>query len=533
VLLLTGILQGLLEWIRTAQAELVRDYMSALIHKKSISIDYAFYESSEYFDRLNRARADASGRSLSLLESSGSLFQNSMTLFSMAAVLIPYGAWLPILLFLSTLPAFYVVLKLNRRNHQWWEKTTTDRRCLEYYELLMTHNAAAAEIRLFDLGQYFQQTYQTLRGRLRREQMQLAQQQARGRMLAGTMAFLMTGIAALWVLRQVVLGTMSLGDLALFYQAFNRGQSLMRAVLGNLGQIYNNSLFLSNLFEFLQLRPQLTDPPIPTVPPTQLQQGIQLQNITFRYPGSDRPILDNFNLTLPAGKIVAIVGDNGAGKSTLVKLLCRFYDPEVGSIRLDGTDIRDFSAVELRRLITVLFQSPLPYCVTAAENIALGDLTAPFDMSEIQTAAKNAGIHPAIERLSSGYDTLMGKLFPGGGDLSGGEWQRLALARAFFRQAPIMILDEPTSAMDPWAEADWLKRFRGLAQGRTAIVITHRFTLAMQADIIHVMRAGQIVESGNHQELIRYHGLYAQSWHHQMQSDRQSSAEPSIETRFV
>ena len=519
VLLITEVLRSLIEWVRTAQSELVQDHISNLVHEKSVAVDLTFYESSEYYDHLNRARSDASGRSLALLENSGSLLQNSITLLAMAAILLPYGVWLPAFLLFSTLPAFYVMLRLNRHHHQWWQRTTTDRRWLQYYEVLLTNSAVAAELRLFNLGSYFQLAYQTLRQRLRTEHLKLVKAQSLGRLGAGVIALGISGVAVAWMARQALLGIITLGDLALFYQAFTQGQSLMRSLLGNLGEIYKNSLFISDLFEFLRLESKIVSPAKPLPTPLALKQGIRFGQVTFRYPGSERAVLADFNLTIPAGKIVAIVGDNGAGKSTLIKLLCRFYDPEAGSIELDGTNLRDFSVEELRSLITVLFQFPIPYYVTAAQNIALGDLAAAPSAAEIEAAARGAGVHETIERLPQGYDTLLGKWFPGGAELSGGEWQRLALARSFLRRAQIIILDEPTSAMDPWAEFEWLERFRTLANGRTALVITHRFTLAMRADIIHVMRNGQIVESGNHDELLAQGGLYAQSWTAQMQSD--------------
>jgi ATP-binding cassette subfamily B protein len=317
---------------------------------------------------------------------------------------------------------------------------------------------------------------------------------------------------------QVLQGLASLGDLALFYQAFTRGQNLMRSLLRNVGQIYSNSLFLGNLFEFLELEPQIVDPPKPLPASSTLKEGIHLRRIRFRYPGSERVVLHDFDLTIPAGQIVAIVGANGAGKSTLLKLLCRFYDPEAGSIELDGIDIRHLSLDELHRQITVLFQLPVFYHATAGLNIAIGDLKASPSAVQIEAAARSAGAHEFIARLPRGYDTLLGKWFADGTELSGGEWQRIALARAFLRQAPIVVLDEPTSFMDSWAEAKWLARFRTLVEGRTAIVITHRFTTAMQADMIHVMDEGQIVESGSHAELSAQAGLYAQSWRTQMQA---------------
>jgi ATP-binding cassette, subfamily B, bacterial len=506
------------EWIRTAQSELVSDKITGLIHQQSVALDYGFYEYSEYNDKLNRAREGATGRSLGLLQSMGSLIQNSVTLFAMAAVLLPYGLGLPAVLLISAFPAFYILLYISKIQYKWSQKTTTDRRWLMYYDYLLTNNATAAELRLFDFSDYFQNLYQNLRVRLRKEQFNLLKLQTLGRVVAAVIALTMTGIALAWMGRQVLLGILTLGDLALFFQAFSQGQGIVKDLMNNLGQIYRNSLFIGNLFEFLQIQPKIIDPSEPVAIPLKPEQEIRFRQVTFRYPGSQEPVLENFNLTLPAGKIVAIVGDNGAGKSTLIKLLCRFYDPESGSIELDGTDIRKFSVKAFRKLITVLFQSHIPYHTTAGQNIALGDISAIYSQADIEAAAKASGIDDKITRLPLGYNSMLGKLFPDGQDLSGGQWQRLALARAFFRRASIIILDEPTSAMDPWGEHDWLERFRDLAAGRTSIIITHRFTLAMRADIIHVMRAGQIVETGSHDELVALGGFYAESWHDQMQT---------------
>ncbi len=523
-MLLTEILQSTLQWIRTAQSELVRDHISALVHTKSIEVDFGFYESSEFYDHLDRARSDAGGRSIALLESTGSLLQGSITLLSLVALLLPYGIGMPLLLLTSAFPAFYLMLRLNRQHHAWWRNTTTDRRRLQYYEMLLTISQSAAEIRLFRLGDYFQSAYQTLRARLRNEHIRLIRNQSLGRFAAGAIALLITGIALCWIGRQVLLGLFTLGDVALFYQAFSQSKGILSNLLSNLGQIYRNSLFVNDLFTFLQLRPQVIDPPTPQSFPNPLTTGLCFKNVSFSYPGADQAVLTDFNLTVPAGKVVAIVGDNGAGKSTLIKLLCRFYDPDKGSIEFDGVDIRQMTVEDLRQHITVLFQLPVPYYLTAADNITLGDLSTLSTQSDIETAAKGAGIHEAIAHLPKGYDTLMGKWFPSGTELSGGQWQRLALARAFFRHAPMIVLDEPTSAMDPWAEFDWLERFRTLATGRTALVITHRFTLAMRADVIHVMRKGQIAESGSHDELLAQNGLYAQSWRSQMQTHPNPSA---------
>jgi ATP-binding cassette subfamily B protein len=519
VLLLTELLSSTSSWVRTVQSELLKDYISGLIHNKSVSADLAFYESPEYFDHLHRAREEANYRPVVMVESVGSLLQNGITLLAMAAVLIPFGFWLPITLLVSTLPALYVVLSYSLSQHQWQIRTTADERRCWYFDWVLTNEETAAELRLFDLGGYFQSAYQKLRRRLRSERLQLASHQILAELGAGSFALLITGGAMAWMVWKAVRGLVTLGDLALFYQAFNQGQRLMHTLLENIGQLYSNSLFLVSLFEFLALKPRVVDPVNPSPTPMTLAREIRFCRIKFRYPGSQRLALHNFSLSIPAGKIVAIVGLNGAGKSTLVKLLCRFYDPQEGCIKLDGIDLRRLPILELRRLITVLFQEPVHYNTTVAENIALGDLAAAPDAADIEAAVQAAGADETIAHLPHGYHNLLGKGFIDGTELSVGEWQRIALARAFLRKASIIVLDEPTSAMDPWAEADWLGRFRRLAAGHTAIVITHRFTTAMRADIIHLMEEGGIIESGSHHELLARGGRYAQAWATQMRED--------------
>ena len=412
----------------------------------------------------------------------------------------------------STAPALFVMLQFNLRYHRWWKETTADRRLAQYYDGMLTTGPVAPELRIFDLGLYFQSAYQRLRGRLRTERLKLTRDQAIARLLAGLFGLMISGLVMGWMVWQVLQGRATLGELALFYQAFNQGQGLLRALLESAGQIYTNTLFLGNLFEFLQLKSQVVDPPKPMPAPHSLRQAIRFEDVTFYYPGTHKPVLQDFNLTIPAGQIVALVGANGAGKSTLLKLLCRFYDPQEGRITIDGIDVRELSINDLRRMITVLFQLPVTYQATAAENIAFGDLSADPAMPEIETAARCAGAHEIIARLPQGYNTRLGRWFSDGTDLSFGEWQRLALARAFLRRAQIMILDEPTSALDSWAEVDWFDRFRSLAQGKTALVITHRLTIARHADMIHVMDAGAIVESGTHDQLLARGRLYARSW---------------------
>ncbi|MFH1084505.1 MAG: ABC transporter ATP-binding protein [Chloroflexota bacterium] len=516
VLVAQELLRGAATWVRTLQAERVQDYIADLVHRQSAAVDMAFYDSPDYYDQLHRARGEATHRPTALLENLGALLQNGLTLGALAAILWRYGPWVPAVLLVSTLPALWAVLRQYAHEHRWREATTPLERKAWYYSWLLSTRENAAEVRLFGLAERFRAAYSALRARLRDEHARLLRGQTFTRAATGLLALAVVAGAMAWMLRRAAQGQATLGDLVLFYQAFAQGQGLMRALLENLGQIYGSSLFLGNLFAFLSLQPTVLDPPGATPQAMTLTQGIRLEGVTFAYPDSSHRALTGLDLDLPAGQVVALVGPNGAGKSTLIKLLCRFYDPQAGRITWDGVDLRDLRRDDLRRAITVLFQEPVRYHTTAAENIALGDETLGETSPEIAQAAAAAGADAIITRLPQGYATLLGKWFHGGTDLSVGEWQRLALARAFMRRAALIILDEPTSAMDSWAEADWMARFRQLTAGRTALIVTHRFTTAMRADVIYVLEGQRIVESGSHAQLLALGGRYAASWQAQM-----------------
>lgn len=528
-LLLAEVLQHVNEWARTAQGEYFSDYLKNLIHAKSAEVDLEFYESPAYHDLMEQARGESQSKPLALLESLGSIVQNSITLISFGALLFAYGWTIPLLLLASAVPGFLVSLKFNQFYHRWWKHTANDRRWLTYFDSMLSHSNAAAEMRLFDLSKRFRERYQNLRQRLRNEKLTQIKSQFVGKTLANSWALAVAAVAVSWIALRVFYRTATLGDLAVFFQVFSRGQGILRALLGGVGNTINNSLYLESLFTYLDLESKIPTPPAPLALPEQIRNGVRFRDVTFRYPGEERAAISNFDLFLPAGKIAAIVGVNGAGKSTLIKLLSRFYDVQSGAIEIDGVNVKEFDVKELRRNISVLFQFPMQFHETVSDSIALGNSTEKPTLFKVQTAAERAGAHEVIIKLPEKYETLLGKWFVKGCELSGGEWQRIALARAYFRQSQILVLDEPTSFMDSWAEADWFQRFRGLAHNRTAVVITHRFTIAMRADIIFVLDGGRLIESGTHRELINADGFYAASWKNQMQASERHGSTQSME----
>lgn len=526
VLLLRELLTGALSFVRLAQSELVQDHAKELIHRQAGSIDLEYFETPAYYDEMARATQQAQTRSVSILEGMGTLAQNAVTLIAVAGLLLTYNVWLPLALLLSTLPALLIVVRHQQRHHRWWEKTTEQRRWVEYYDLVLTIRQFAAELRIFGLNRRFGQAYRELRRELREGRLRLVREQSTAGLFAGLCGFLFTGAVMAWMFWRLMNGTATLGDLALFYAAFNQGQLLMRTLLSSLGQLYSDALFVRHLFSFLGVRSRMHGSSGGATPPKSLVRGIEIRGVSFRYPGSQQLALKELDLDIPAGRIVAIVGPNGAGKSTLIKLLCRFYDPEKGSVRMDGVDLQEMDQEQLWRSVTVLFQDFVNYAGTVAESITMGDLFSEHSRERLEAAARASGAQDVIERLPSGFDTLLGKQFRGGMDLSGGQFQRVALARTFYRNAPLVLLDEPTSSMDSWAEGVWLDRFCEAMQGRTAVIVTHRFTTARRADLIYVLDKGRVAEQGSHEDLLAQDGLYARSWNAQVRAGRDDHPDP-------
>jgi ATP-binding cassette subfamily B protein len=512
--LLSLLLSSTLSWVRTEQNERVQDQVYRLIHEHALRLDLAFFDRQESYDQLHRARVDAASQPLALLESLGSLVQNGLGFALLAAILLRYASWMPLLLLATCFPGLMLVARHILREHQWNQQHTSTERRVRYLDYMLTDRATAAEMRLFALGPYHRRAFEQVRFILRTGKLRLHRQGAAVELLAGTLAWMGSLFGLGWMLMRTLRGAAGLGDLLLCFQVFQLSQLQLRALLEGAGRIYRSLLFVENLEEFLNLRPALL-PGHAEPAPLATRQSIRFEQVSFTYPGGTHPALQNFDLEIPAGQVAAIVGPNGAGKSTLIKLLCRFYDPTQGRILLDGVDLRTLNPDALHRQLAVLFQDPVHYHATVAENIGFGQVEALSDRVRLTKAIQAAGAQEPVERLPQGLDSMLGKFF-GGQELSGGEWQRIALARAFFRHAPLVILDEPTSAMDSWAEQDWLRRFRTLTAGKTGLMITHRFTTAMHADVIHVLDHGLVIESGTHAELVALGGVYATSWAQQM-----------------
>jgi ATP-binding cassette, subfamily B, bacterial len=504
----------IIAYVRIAQAEYISDFINHRIHQKVISLDLSYFDSQNYYDDLYRTYADALDKPAQFLGSMGDLATVCITFAGLFIILASYSLWIPLVLILGALPILIVLLRHTLIFKRWRDENVDKERRSNYLNWLLVERESAPELRLFLLGDFYSSAYDQLRQGLRSDYLSLERRKLVTQILSLLGGSIAIAFIVGWMGWQVYRGAYQLGDLAVFLQIFLQGQALVRQLVANVTDVYRNILFVENLYTLLQSQSRLKESAAAAPIQTPLREGIRFENISFRYPDSERSVLENFNWHVPANQTVALIGENGEGKSTLLKLLCRFYDPDAGRILWDGVDIRDMPLDFIRQSVSVLFQEPLHYVETVFDNIALSDRASQPTLQRVQAASQSAGAHTFVTELPQQYQTLLGRWF-GGEELSVGQWQRLALARAFLRDSPILALDEPTSAMDAWAEMDWLTKFGTVAHRRTAIMITHRFTTAMRADRIDLMVDGHIVESGTHEELLAANGRYAQSWREQ------------------
>jgi ATP-binding cassette, subfamily B, bacterial len=480
-----------------------------MVMEKAASLDLAFYEDPASYDLLRRAQTDSINRPVLMISTAFGLVQTALTFVTMIALLVVVSPLLALLALLSPIPAFIADTRYGWRGYniaRWGSRLL---RRMNYLVTLLTTDSYAKEVKLFGLGRYFIDRYRLIGETYYGSQRHQVVRRYLTGFFWGNLSTIATSVTYLYVALQAIVGKLTLGDLTLYTTAAQSVQSSIQGILGGFSGMYEHNLYLSNLFELMETRSVLPAPANPVPVPNPVRGEITFDHVSFAYPGASDNALTDLSFTISAGETIAIVGRNGAGKTTLFKLICRLYDPVEGRILIDGVDIRDYDPARLRAQIGGMFQDYVTYQATAAENIGLGSLGAIADRDAILKASRQAGSDGLIAGLPQGYDTALGKWFDAGVNLSGGEWQKVALARAFMRDARILLLDEPTSALDAQAEYELFERIHSLTRGRTAVYISHRFSTVRRADRIVFLEHGRLVEEGTHEQLMRLNGRYA------------------------
>ena len=515
-IVLTGeILARASSLVESLLGDLFSNAMSVRLMEHAARLDLAQFEDPEFYDHLERARRQTVGR-IALLTLLLSMSQDALTLLTLAGALIAYSPWLLLLLAIAVIPSFLGETHFASLGYSLLFRWTPERRQLDYLRYVGASDKTAKEVQMFGLAPWITERYATLSQRFYEENRDLS---IRRGMVSALLSILGTiGYYAAYVviLLHAVHGDITIGMLTFLAASFARGRDVIQSILLSASNVYEQALYLRDLFVFLGMRPTIESPPNARPAPKKVQSGFVFENVGFRYPGSERWAVRNVDMALKPGERVALVGENGAGKTTLTKLMARLYDPTEGRITLDGVDLKDYDLVSLRHAIGVIFQDFVRYDMRFDENIGVGEIEsvrADLDKNNgtpqsISAAAENSLAASLLPRFTKGYQQMLGRRFDDGVDLSGGEWQKIALARAYIRDAQVLILDEPTAALDARAEYEVFLRFSELVAGRMAVLISHRFSTVRMADRIIVLRHGKVEEQGSHEELLAKHGLY-------------------------
>ena len=517
--LFSDVLGRAVGFVDSALSELYVNAASVRLMEHAATLDLEDFEDSELQDQLERARRQTSGRSALM----GQLFgqaQDIVTVIAFAAGLVAYAPWLIGLMLVALLPAFLGEMHFNAQGYALNFHWTPERRELDYVRQTGASVESAKEVKIFGLEGFLVARYRQLAEKFYRANRALAFRRAAwgsALSLLGTAGYYGAYGYLAW---RTVHGDFSVGDLTFLAGSFLRLRSLLEGILSGFSQVASQALYLDDLYSFFDIQPEILSKPDARPIPVPIREGFVFEDVGFRYPGAERWAVRHLSFALKAGESVALVGENGAGKTTLAKLLARLYDPDEGRILLDGVDLRDYDLDDLRASIGVIFQDFVRFNLTAADNIAVGRIEARDDRERIAEAARRSLADAVIAKLPKGYEQPLGKRFAQGVDLSGGEWQKLAIARAYMRQAQVMILDEPTAALDARSEYEVFERFKELSQGRTTVLISHRFSTVRMADRILVLEQGAVLESGSHEQLLAANGRYAELFNLQAEGYR-------------
>ncbi|MEF2147705.1 ABC transporter ATP-binding protein [Luteimonas sp. FXH3W] len=496
-------------YVDSVLSEMFTNATSVRLMEHASTLDLEDFENADLQDQLERARRQTMGR-MSLMSQLFGQAQDLITILTFGAGLLAYAPWLIVLLAVALLPAFIGESHFNAQNYSLNFQWTPERRQLEYLRQMGSSVETAKEVKIFNLNRFFIERFRFLSQKFFDANRKLAARRAFWGTLLSALGTLGYYIAYAYIAWRTVRGDFSIGDLTFLAGSFRRLRQLLESLLTGFSQVASQALYLDDLYSFFRIQPEIISKPNALPVPSPIRQGFVFDDVGFRYEGSDRWALRHLSFELHAGEVLALVGENGAGKTTLVKLLARLYDPDEGRITLDGIDLREYDLDDLRANIGVIFQDFVRYHMTAAENIGVGQVEDMTNRSRIEDAARRGMADQVVAGLERGYDQVIGRRFKEGVDLSGGQWQKIAIARAYMRDAQVMILDEPTAALDARSEFEVFERFKELSDDKTAILISHRFSSVRMADRILVLADGKVEASGTHAELMEQGGRYAE-----------------------